>query len=138
VIVFVPATDPIGDWRLSQRRQEAPGWLEAVQETHFHKGGDDHDSGTPIYLCDYAFALPDGTPLRGRSYTLGQQFQLPAAAPGGPAPRVAVTVEYDPEHPQTNRIRGTRISPYAAGAVFRLFVVLLLLAGPLVAIALLQ
>jgi hypothetical protein len=117
-IIFVPATDVVGTWRLSQRRQEAPGWLEAVEATNFHEGGDDGDSGTPIYGCGYSFRLPDGTMLRGRSYTLGQQFQLPPAAPGGPAPRLAVTVEYDPQHPETNRIQGTRTSPYGPWALF--------------------
>jgi hypothetical protein len=117
-IVFVPATDLLGTWRLSQRRQEAPGWQETVEATNSHEGGDDGDSGTPIYRCDYSFRLPDGTALRGRSYTLGQQFQLHPAQPGGPAPRLAVTVEYDSQYPETNRIRGTRTSPYGPWALF--------------------
>jgi hypothetical protein len=117
-IIFAGATDPVGLWRLSRRRHQAPGWLEAVTPTSFHEGGGDGDSGTPIYRCDYSFALPDGTPMRGRSYTLGQQFQLPPPAPGGPAPWLRVVVEFDPEHPGTNRIQGTRTSPYTPGALF--------------------
>ena len=28
VMIFVPATDPAGTWRLARRHQEARGWLE--------------------------------------------------------------------------------------------------------------
>jgi hypothetical protein len=116
-IAFLPAADLVTTWRLSQRRQEAPGWLEAVQATNLHEGGDDADPGTPIYRCEYSFRLPDETVVHGRSYTLGPQYQLPPAA-GGPSPRLLVTVEYDPEHPTTNRIRGTRTSPFGTGGLF--------------------
>jgi hypothetical protein len=131
VFVFLPATDPIGTWRLAHRRQAAPGWLEGVQETSFHEGGDDDSESTPIYRCDYTFLLPDGTPLRGRSYTVGPRFQLPPPAPNRAAVRVAVTVEYDPEHPDTNRIEGTRTSPYPVevGLVGLVSAVGLLVAG---------
>jgi hypothetical protein len=130
-LIFAPATDPVGTWRLRQRRQEAPGWLEAVVATSFHEGGDEGEEGTPIYRHDYSFRLPDGTALRGSSYTVGQQFQLPAPAPGGPPPRLQVTVEYDPDHPVTNRIRGTRTSPYTPWV---LLVLLFPAAGLLVAL----
>jgi hypothetical protein len=38
--------------------------------------------------------------------------------PGGPPPRLRVTVEYDPAHPGTNRIQGTRTSPYTPWVLF--------------------
>src|SRR5262245_48090096 len=123
-LVFAPATDPVGTWRLAQRRQEAPGWVQAVAETRFHEGGGEDDEGVPIYRYDYTFTLPDGTPMQGSSYSVGQQFRVPPAVP--------VTVEYDPQHPATNRIRGTRTSPYPPGA---LFVVLFPAVGLVIALA---
>src|SRR5262245_64788263 len=68
VILFGSATDPLGLWRLSQRRQEARGLARSEEATHFHEGGDDNDPGTTIFAYDYTFRLPDGTPRPGRSY----------------------------------------------------------------------
>jgi Protein of unknown function (DUF3592) len=123
-LIFAPATDPVGTWRLAQRRQEAPGWVQAATETRFHEGGGEDEEGVPIYRYDYTFTLPEGTPINGSSYTVGQQFQVPPAVP--------VTVEYDPQHPDTNRIRGTRTSPYPPGA---LLVVLFPAVGLVIALA---
>jgi hypothetical protein len=128
-LLFGPAANPVGAWRLSQRRQVAQGWLEKEEKTHFSEGGGDGDPGTPVYRYDYTFALPDGTPVHGRSYSVGQRFQVPP--PGQPAPRVAVTVEYDPEHPATSRIQGTRTSPFSPWV---LFVVLFPAVGLLIAV----
>jgi hypothetical protein len=111
-LIFGRATDPVGLWRLSQRCQRTPGRLVTVEATSFSEGGGD-GPGTPIFRCDYTFTLPDGTPMRGSSYTLGEQYKLPAGAP--PLP---VTVEYDPDHPATNRIQGTRTSPYPPWVLF--------------------
>jgi hypothetical protein len=112
LLIFGPAGNPAGAWRLSQRKAEAQGWLEKVEATNFHEGGGEHENGTPIYRCEYTFRLPDGTPMRGTCYTLGEKFRLPRAAPGQPPPRLPVTVEYDPANPATSRIQGTRTSPY--------------------------
>jgi hypothetical protein len=116
-LIFVPATDPIGTWRLDLHRQQAQGWLEGVAKTSFHEGGDG-DEGTTIYRCDYTFALPDGTQVKGTSYALGERFHLPPAGPGGPAPRLPVTIEYEPGNPRLSRIQGTRTSPFGPWALF--------------------
>src|SRR5262245_7964882 len=129
-LFFVPATDPIGMWRLDLHRQQAQGWLEGVAKTSFHEGGENED-GTAVYRCDYTFALPDGTQVKGTSYTVGEQFHLRPAGPGGPAPRLPVTVEYEPNNPRLSRIQGTRTSPFGPGA---LFVVLFPVAGLAVAL----
>jgi hypothetical protein len=130
VMIFVPATDPAGTWRLARRHQEARGWLEGMQATNFHEGGGEGEEGTPIYRYDYTFLLPDGVPARGHSYAVGQQFRLPPQAPGQPFPRVPVTVEYDPQDPGTSRIQGTRTSPYTPWVLL----VLLFPAAALVAV----
>lgn len=103
-LIFAPATDPVGVWRLGQRRQVAPGRVQGMAKTRFSEGGGEGEEGVPIYRYDYSFTLPDGTPRQASSYSVGQQFQVPRAAP--------VTVEYDPQHPDTSRIQGTRTSPY--------------------------
>jgi hypothetical protein len=131
-LIFAPATDPIGTWRLDHRRELAQGWLERVEQTHFQEGGGEDEPGTPIYRWYYTFLLPDGTQCRGSSYTVGEQFHLAPPAAGSPAPRLPVTVEYDPENPGTSRIEGTRTSPYGPWV---LFVVLFSVAGLAVAIA---
>jgi hypothetical protein len=118
VLIFVPATDPVGTWRLSQRHEQAPGWVERAEATMYHEGGDEDSEGTPVYRYDYTFRLPDGNLVKGSSYALGQQLALPAAAPGQPGPRVQVTVEYDPQNPGISRVQGMRTSPYTAGALF--------------------
>jgi hypothetical protein len=130
-LIFVPAVDLIGPWRLARSQQQAPGWLERVTETRFHEGGGESEEGTPIFRCDYTFALANGQQVQGTSYTLGEKFHLPAPVPGGPVPRLPVTVEYDPQHPSTSRIQGTRTSPYGPEV---LFVVLFPVAGLAVAL----
>src|SRR5262249_113788 len=79
-LIFVPAASPIGGWRLDLHQERGQGWLEGVTQTNFHEGED--GNGTTIYRCDYTFALPDGTQVKGASYTLGEQFHLPPAVPG--------------------------------------------------------
>jgi hypothetical protein len=130
-LVFVPATDLIGPWRLAHNQQRAQGWLERVTETNFHEGGGENEEGTPIFRCDYSFVLPNGVEVKGTSYTLGEQFHLPQPVPGGPPPRLAVTVEYDPQNPSTSRIQGTRTSPYGPWV---LIIVLFPVAGFVVAV----
>jgi hypothetical protein len=113
-LVFGSATDPVGTWRLARRSTQTRGWIDAVEATNWHEGGGEGEEGTPIYRYDYRFELPDGSPVRGASYTVGQQFHLAQAAPNRAADPVAVTVEYDPQDPRISRVQGTRTSPYTA------------------------
>jgi hypothetical protein len=115
VLVFGHASNPVGSWRLALRSQQTQGWIEGMEVTHFQEGGDDTPT-TPIYRYDFRFQLPDGTPMRGSSYTVGQQFQL---LQGNPVP---VTVEYDPRNPGTSRIQGTRTAPYSPWVLLVLLV----------------
>jgi hypothetical protein len=130
---FVRPTDPVGTWRLSQRHEEAPGWVDAREATRFSAGGDDDDGDTVLYRYNYSFRLPDGTRVPGSCYGGGKQLPQPAEAPlpGRPGPPVRVTVEYDPQDPGRSRIRGMRTSPYPSEA---LFVLLLPAAGLAVAL----
>jgi hypothetical protein len=123
--IFTPAGDPLGTWRLSQECREAPGQLLGAEKSMFSEGGDEGSEGTPIYRCDYTFTLPDGRVLQGHSFSLGVLFPQPANAPPRQGPR-PVVVEYHPDHPETNRIKNTRTSPYPP-------VVLIVLVFPVIA-----
>jgi hypothetical protein len=133
-MIFVPATDVLGSWRLSQRHREAPGLIQAEETTNFSEGGGEGregEQGTPIYRYVYTFRLPDGSEYQGHSFHLGQ-LSRPAGQPFRPMP---VVVEYDPEHPQTNRIQGMRTSAYEGWALFVLIFLLAGLAAALIGLA---
>src|SRR5262249_53460545 len=95
--------DPLGSLRLARNRQEAPGRVVAERDTNYE------GNGARVRRHDYTFRLPDGTVRRGHSYSRGHKYLNVPAAPGQPDPQrwSRVTVEYDPSHPQTNRIKGT-------------------------------
>jgi hypothetical protein len=102
VVGLVAGMDPVGTLRLAWNRQEAPGLVVAERDENYE------EDGFPIRRHDYTFRLPDGTVLRGHSYSEGHKY-LDVAAPGDPDPErwARVTVEYDPDHPEANRIKGT-------------------------------
>src|SRR5262249_12055343 len=99
--------DPVGSLRLMLSRQEAPGQVVAERDLQYE------ENDKRIRRHDYTFRLPDGTVLSGHSYSAGHQYLNVPTAPGHPDPErwSRVTVEYDPGHPQTNRIKGTSTHP---------------------------
>jgi hypothetical protein len=106
--------DPLGSLRLALNRQEAPGRVVAERDTFYE------ENDARVRRHDYTFRLPDGTVLRGHSYSRGHRYLNDPPAPGGPNPRrlARVTVEYDPGHPQTNRIKGTSTHPVSHWVAF--------------------
>jgi hypothetical protein len=127
VVALVSGMDPLGSLRLALRRQEAPGRVLGERDTHYE------EDDSAVRRHDYEFRLPDGTLLRGHSYSDGHQYLNVPTAPGGPDPQrwSRVTVEYDPGHPTTSRIKGTRTH-----AVSHWFAVMLIFpAGALLAAA---
>jgi hypothetical protein len=101
---LVSGMDPRGSWRLAQHRREAPGVVVAERDTDYE------ENNSTMRRHDYTFRLPDGTELRGHSYSAGHQYlNLPIVA-SDPNPQrwARVMIEYDPEHPEINRIKGTR------------------------------
>jgi hypothetical protein len=101
---LVSGLDPVGSVRLALHRQEAPGRVLAERDTNYEE-----DDWT-IRRHDYEFRLPDETLVHGHSYSSGHQYLHVPTAPGDldPARWSRVTIEYDPGHPQTNRIKGTQ------------------------------
>src|SRR5262249_12713509 len=85
-------------------REEAPGRVISERDTNYEE-----DDST-VRRHDYEFRLPDGTLLRGHSYSAGHRYVSVPTVPGDPDPQrwSRVTIEYDPSHPETNRIKGTQ------------------------------
>jgi hypothetical protein len=121
----------VNTWILNLHHREAPGRLEAVEPTHHSEGGGGNGPRRPIFRYGYTFALPSGQSLRGRSYAPN----LPVSLPKGrldPGRRPDLVIEYDPDRPAVNRIRGARTSPYGSAVLFVLLfptVALLVVAG---------
>jgi hypothetical protein len=101
---LVSGIDPLGSLRLALRRQEAPGRVLSERDTNYEE-----DDST-VRRHDYVFSLPNGTLLRGHSYSHGHRYVDVPTAGGDPDSQrwSRVTVEYDPGHPETNRIKGTQ------------------------------
>jgi hypothetical protein len=101
---LVAGMDPLGSLRLALHQQEAPGRVLAERDTNYE------ENDSTVRRHDYAFRLPDGTMLRGHSYSAGHRYVDVPTVPGDPDPQrwSRVTVEYDPGHPQANRIKGTQ------------------------------
>ena len=101
---LVSGMDPLGSLCLALHRQEAPGRVISERDTNYEE-----DDST-VRRHDYEFRLPDGTMLRGHSYSAGHRYVGVPTAPGDPDPQrwSRVTIEYDPGHPETNRIKGTQ------------------------------
>src|SRR5262249_60778208 len=76
VLMMSMIASPLASWLLDQRHREAPGWLEAVEQTHYSESSEDEPS-KPIYREEYTFELPDGQRLRGRSFTTSLPLSLP-------------------------------------------------------------
>jgi hypothetical protein len=100
---LVPGMDPLGSLRLALHRQEAPGRVLSERDTNYE------ENDSTVRRHDYEFRLPDGTLLGGHSYSDGHRYVDVPTVPGDPDPQrwSRVTVEYDPGHPETNRIKGT-------------------------------
>jgi hypothetical protein len=107
--IFILSTDPIGSYRLSRHRETAPAWLERVEKT----GASANDQ--PIWRHEYTFRLPDGTPMRGVSYSAGEHaaYRDPRLA-GPPRP---IFAEYVPGDPRTNRLVGTETAMFSPWAI---------------------
>src|SRR5262249_42697194 len=105
VLVFslVAGMGPLGSLRLALHRQEAPGRVLSERDTNYE------ENGWTVRRHDYEFRLPDGTVLRGHSYSNGHRYVDVPTVPGDRNPQrwSRVTIEYDPGHPETNRIKGT-------------------------------
>src|SRR5262245_26271093 len=101
---LVSGMDPLGSLRLALHRQNAPGRVLSERDTNYE------ENDSTVRRHEYEFRLPDGTMLRGHSYSAGHRYVDVPTAPGDPDPQrwSRVTVEYDPGHPETNRIKGTR------------------------------
>jgi hypothetical protein len=101
---LVSGMDPLGSLRLALHRQEAPGRVLAERDTNYE------ENDSTVRRHDYEFRLPDGTMLRGHSYSDGHRYVDVPTAPGESDPQrwSRVTIEYDPGHPETNRIKGTQ------------------------------
>jgi hypothetical protein len=94
--------DPLGSLRLALHRQEAPGLVVSERDTHYE------ENDSRIRRHDYTFHLPDGTLLQGHSYSAGHKYL--AGNPNGQR-WARVMVEYDPDHPASNRIKGMSTHP---------------------------
>jgi hypothetical protein len=101
---LVSGMDPLGSLRLALHRQEAPGRVLSERDTNYA------ENDSTVRRHDYEFHLPDGTLLRGHSYSAGHRYMDVPTVPGDPDPQrwSRVTIEYDPGHPETNRIKGTQ------------------------------
>jgi hypothetical protein len=101
---LVSGMDPLGSLRLALHRQEAPGRVLSERDTNYE------ENGSTVRRHDYEFRLPDGSMLRGHSYSDGHRYVDVPTVPGDPDPQrwSRVTIEYDPGHPETNRIKGTQ------------------------------
>jgi Protein of unknown function (DUF3592) len=101
---LVSGMDPLGSLRLALHRQEAPGRVLSERDTNYE------ENDSTVRRHDYEFRLPDGTLLQGHSYSGGHRYVDVPTVPGDPDPQRGsrVTIEYDPGHPETNRIKGTQ------------------------------
>src|SRR5262249_30886742 len=78
VLTFGAGAAPVSTWLLDRHHRQAPGWLEAVEPTHYREGGgDSDDSRRPIFRYEYTFEVPGGPRLRGRSYATHLAASLP-------------------------------------------------------------
>jgi hypothetical protein len=113
-VALVAGMDPLGSLRLAWNRQEAPGQVVEERDTSYE------ENDSRIRRHDYTFRLPDGTELRGHSYSDGHQYLNVPTVPGDRDPTrwARVTIEYDPGHPEANRIKGTRTHAVAHWAAF--------------------
>jgi hypothetical protein len=111
---LVCGMDPLGAWRLAWNRQEAPGVVVSERDTNYE------ENDSMMRRHDYTFRLPDGTELHGHSYSNGHRYVNVPTTPGDRDPLrwSRVTIEYDPDHPATNRIKGTRTNSVAHWAAF--------------------
>jgi hypothetical protein len=128
---LVCGLDPVGSLRLALHRHEAPGRVLWEDDTSYE------ENDSTVRRHDYEFRLPDGALVRGHSYSDGHRYLGFAPAPGAPDPGrwARVTVEYDPGHPATSRIKGTRTHSVSYGVGLMLLAVLLVvLAGALLAV----
>lgn len=104
----------LGDWQLSGGCREAPAELHAVQTAFLTRRWQ-------VVRYQYSFRLPDGTEVRGRSYTNGS---APILYPGD-----EVIVQYAPGRPGLSRLRDTHAGLHEPS--FWLLVPVLLLLGAL-------
>jgi hypothetical protein len=113
---LVSGMDPLGSLRLALHRQEAPGRVLSERSTNYE------ENGSTVRRHDYEFRLPDGTMLRGHSYSDGHRYVDVPTVPGDRDPQrwSRVTIEYDPGHPETNRIKGTQTHSVSHWACFTL------------------
>jgi hypothetical protein len=101
---LVSGMDPLGSLRLALHSQEALGQVLSERDTNYE------ENDSTVRRHDYEFRLPDGTMLREHSYSNGHYYVDVPTVPGDPDPQRCsrVTIEYDPGHPETNRIKGTQ------------------------------
>ncbi len=90
--ILLFSTDPVGSYRLAQRRATAPAWLEQVEKTAARS------NGKQVWRHEYRFRLPDGTAIRGTSYSTGRVPSYPMPIPGGP--RAPSSSSTSPETPR--------------------------------------
>ena len=97
----VLATDLPGLRMLAADRREVPGEFENVQRV-----GEEF-MGRPIFRYSYSFTLPEGTRLRGASYSQNPaSLQKPKGLPNPPG-SPGIVIEYILP-PPLNRLKGTR------------------------------
>src|SRR5262249_49424780 len=73
--------DPLGSLRLALHRQEAPGRVLSERDTNYE------ENDSTIRRHDYEFCLPDGTVLRGHSYSAGHRYVGVPTVPGDADPQ---------------------------------------------------
>src|SRR5262245_9283123 len=117
VLTLGASAAPFTAWRLDLDHREAPGWLEAVEQTQFSEGGGDGDTGKPIRRYQYFFDLPNGQRVRGRSFAIDSPVLVQKAQPGPKNHPPDLVIEYAPGDPEINSIRGTRTGPYGSAVV---------------------
>src|SRR5262249_5545626 len=103
-LAYARNTDPVGAWRLAWAPREAPGRLERIEDLGPLRFA---ENSPPLstFRYRYSFRLPDGSPMRGTSYTAASS-----------EPRLeGIIVEYDRRDPRLNRIEGTRTGLWPVG-----------------------
>lgn len=106
-IIFVGNADFSAFTGFAGKLETASGKVTAVEKTRASEGGNDHTSGTPIYLFHYDFTF-SGEKFSGFSYKTG----------GSATVGELVDIEFPSGHPERSRIHGMRRAEFGPGVVF--------------------